>query len=617
MPLSLLFLVACNLDGPEKPELPRDIDPDRVDAEPVTLARLDGAELSDPCQAALALAPAWIQPDLELAFRRLEADVREDYAALLTNLDDPWLADELAFTIAHTSTEVLADEEFDPALLLENVEMLPVADASLAYVEIVDSGEPGVDADYSTTLRYSFDVAGTTETVELPAEIYYWYVVHPRIEDERPLYIDAWDDCNQRDLECATTSDVGAFWRPFLWDGATETCPEGEYCPVLSEAMAEATTLWSTDGGGVGAVGEIASFMLQSDETLGRWFNFGAGSERSIQPNRIYGLGAGNCGEWADMTTALSRLALIPSQNSVPSSWDHTWNRFYDPYTERWVNWEPVNWWFDHAYGAPYANHVTRGDGAIVMVTADDTESWFTMEVVVTDQGGLPVDGAVVSVYSPWDDSWWWAGEQVTDQTGTARFELTAGQEFAFRVDSEAGDYPSSRRTVASGPSGAEAGALESFAVTTEGSLPTPTPRAAVEVGETNATLSLSAEGLEGRVIGVSEVYDEDSYTIEDAAPPVRWFVTDADGYEAWQAGEETPSYAEGLLGVDTGAALDVSEGRVLVVVNEDALNTAALGTISVDLTGDNETSATWSDTLVLAPGDHRAFELGGGGRTQ
>lgn len=616
MSLILFALFACD-PGSTDPFRPAGVDLDRVDDTPVSLLRLDGAELSTLSQQALALAPTWIQPDLELAFRRVDADVREGLAGLIVDLDEPHLTDELAFSIAHLSPEVLADEEFDPAILVENVQMIYAVDGSLAYADLIESGEPGENADYSTTVRYQMDVAGLTETFDLPAEIYYWYVVHPRIEDEHPLYIAAWETCGERDLECATTADLGDFWRTWLWEDAAETCPEGEFCPTLASSITEATTLWSTDGGGVGAVGEIAGFMLSSDETLGRWLNFGAGSERSIQPNRIYGLGAGNCGEWSDMTTALSRLALIPNQNIAPSSWDHTWNRFYDPSSGTWVNWEPVNWWFDHDYGAPYANHGTRGDGAIFMVTADDTDNWFTMEVVVSDEAGLPVDGATVSVYSPYGSSWWWGGEQLTDSTGTARFELTAEQSFAFRVDSEAGDYPD-RTSIVEGSTGIVAGETDSFTVTINGSMDAPVVRTATEAdAATNATLSITGSDLEGRIIGDSHVYGDDTYTIEDIAPPVRWFVTTSEGYEGWKEGAETLMFAEGLLGDLASVDLDVSAGRVLVIVNEDALSTAALGSLAVDLTASNGSAESWSGPLVLPPGDSRAFELSGGPRAE
>jgi len=585
------------------------------EAAPLTLTSLDDA-LSPLVQQAIAAAPRWLRPDLELSFRRVGADKAEELAELVVDLDDPWLTDELCFSVAHLSPEVLADDDFDSQLLVENVDWIRDIDPDLAYVDVVDTGEPGVDDDYSSTVRYTVEVGGELQTVDLPSDVYYWYIVHPRIEDERPLYIDAWSECHRRGLECATTSDEGAFWRSYLWEGAANECPDGEWCPVLKDSMTDATYLWSDAGGGVGAVGAIASFMLSSDPTLGRWFNFGAGSERSIQPNRIYGLGAGNCGEWADMTTALSRIALIPNYNIAPSSWDHTWNAFYDPESARWVRWEPVNWWFDHDYGAPYANHATRGDARVLMVTDDDTTSWFTMQVVVTDQGGAPIDGALVSVWSPYDSYWWYAGEQATDATGTASFPLTAGQQFAYRVDSPIGGYPASSSQITTGSDGIASGETDVIDATIDAALPSPTARVAMDPdAEPNATLSLSGQLDAGRIIAESLVYDPDTFTVETNPPTVRWFVTTADGYAGWLEGAETPVLAEGTLGEDATLELDTREDRVLVISNEDSLSTAAFGSFSATLTPlDDGDAATQAQDLVLPPGEHTAILLSGGG---
>ena len=74
------------------------------------------------------------------------------------------------------------------------------------------------------------------------------------------------------------------FWREFLWEAARDTCPVEGFCPTLDETLPNATFLW--DGGGEGAIGDIARFMLSRDEDGTRWLRFGAEGERSIQPTR-------------------------------------------------------------------------------------------------------------------------------------------------------------------------------------------------------------------------------------------------------------------------------------------------------------------------------------------
>ena len=44
-----------------------------------------------------------------------------------------------------------------------------------------------------------------------------------------------------------------------------------------------------------------------------------------------------------------------------------------------------------------------------------------------------------------------------------------------------------------------------------------------------------------------------------------------------------------------------------------DVIETAALGTASLQVEADDLDPVSWSGSLVLLPGDHRAFSLGGG----
>ena len=353
------------------------------------------SHLTELAADAVAVSPAWVRDDLTLAFLRLDDDLANELAAVLLDIDEPWLIDEVAFSIAHISPEAMASSWFFPQMLVENARYVYEVDPSLAYVDLVETGEAGVDDDWSTTTAYQMADGDAIVELEIPAESYYWYVVHPRIEDESTWYIHAWTECTVRGLECPQQPEDGFWWRSFLWDQAAEYCPEDEYCPVLADVLPEVDVMWSSDGGGTGAIGAVANFMKRSSEEGDRWLVFGAGSERSIQPVRIYGLGRGNCGEWADMTTALARTALIPNVNTTPSSWDHTWNDFYDPLSDRWVAWEPVNGWFDHGYGAPFANHSTRGDARVMHVTDRYTDT-YTLELRVIDRRGEPVDGASV-----------------------------------------------------------------------------------------------------------------------------------------------------------------------------------------------------------------------------
>jgi hypothetical protein len=297
---------------------------------------------------ALAAAPAWLRDDLVVNLGQLDVDLQDELAALILDLDDPYLTDEVAFAVAHTSPEVLRYNWFFPEILVRNAELVYQFDASLDYVELLDRGEPGVDDDYDTTATYRVEEEdGTVVEKTIERDLYYWYVVHPRLEDELPEYLDAWRSDNP------ATPEDGLFWREFLWDKAAEECPDdGRACPLLVDALAGVDTLWKNKAetrDDNGAIGELIQYVWDA-------IDFGAGEERPVQPSRIYTVGRGNCGEHADLTCAAARTGLIPCRNVGARANDHTWDEFWD---DRWVAWEPIGTHVDYFgyYGGPNADY--------------------------------------------------------------------------------------------------------------------------------------------------------------------------------------------------------------------------------------------------------------------
>lgn len=582
----LLLLLAC-APAPD-PGKTDPIDTTPV-ADPVPAFTPLDAGLGATSDAALARTPGWLRADLALALAGVGADRRDELAGLLVDLDDPALLDEVAFSIAHLSPGVLKADNFYPQLLVENARGLYEADPLLDYVELVEIGDPEVDADWYTTTRYRVEVDGKVQETESDPELYYWFVVHPRIEDENPWYVDAWAECTRSGLECASTPEEGWFWRDFLWEGAEEGCPEGEVCPVVPDYLTGLDTLWGA-ADGVDAVHAVAGMMLASPDEGGRWFNFGAYGERSIQPARIYVLGRGNCGEWADMTTAISRTALIPNVNVTPSSWDHTWNAVW---VERWIAWEPVNWWFDHPYGSGYVTWATRGDASMWYQTEQYTSTTATLDVHVVDKHGAPVDGASVVLWSPYDTSFWYAGELVTDAEGRASFTVGADKEFAFLVTSDLGDYPAGGDSIDYATHGIAAGAAETVEVELSGTMPSRPEATPVEAG---GDVPLQVDVVaEGRLSGKSYRLGDRS-SQPTAAPPLDVWVLDEDGWDAFRAGEAFEAYTGNL---------DPAGSYVVVVANLAGTSVSAVGTVSMRF-GD----ASWSGTLALPPGEHLAWRL-------
>jgi hypothetical protein len=283
---------------------------------------------------AVALAPAWLVADLRANLVGLGAPLQDELAALMTEIEDPRALDEVAFTIAHMSPEHLAHQDFRSQIIVDNVTALFAIDEAVAYADIVDFdvGHGGGTTDgYFSTITYRTMADGeNVEQLTMAKEFYYWYVMFPVIEDERATYI-------VPDTGQPGEPPTGRFWRDYLfWEA------DDGYQP-LSTYLTGQDVLWkgtAYDKDDNGAVGNVIQWV--QDVMV-----FGSGSERPVQPVRIYAKHLGRCGEHSDITSAAARAALIPNVNLAAWANDHVWNEFYD---DRWVQWEPVNTYVEHNY---------------------------------------------------------------------------------------------------------------------------------------------------------------------------------------------------------------------------------------------------------------------------
>jgi hypothetical protein len=566
---------------------------------------------------AVDLAPLWLERDLAIALRQQEAERADELASEVVDLDDPRLIDEVAFTIAHNSPETLANEDFYPELLGLNARLIYEHEPELDYVTLVEEGEAGVDEDFHTTATYTIGAAESPSEFTVDRDVYYWYVVHPTLEDENPWFIDTWTPCTLPTLECPAAPGIGWFWREWLWDAAADNCYDVGLCPVVSDWVTGIASIWDGVAGGeaTGAVREIISYMHSEPEDGFHWLVFGASGERSIQPNRIYGLGRGNCGEWADMTSAIARTALIPTINATPASWDHTWNSFWDG--ERWVEWEPVNTWLDHAYNAPFSNYGSRGDGFILLQTEDYTDQTFTMQVEVLDSEGDPVPGAAVSVWSPWVidevEYWAYAGEAPTDFDGIAEFPLVAEQQFAVRIETPIGNLPEADNTITYASEGVPVGETDLQSYTMGVAQPV---LPVTEVGfdeEPNGILHIGLTDQDGRLLTRGMRFGK-TYSTGSEHPALELLLVDEENYELYVAGEP---FEAAWIGDGSDVDLDVPVWRdwYLIVSNAGNISAAAIGELSLELepTADDP---YWTETLTveeiyeILPMSHLVFKI-------
>jgi hypothetical protein len=408
----------------------------RFDSEQLSLeAAILPYTLTEAARTAIAHAPAWLRMDLENNFRRLSAVAQDRYAALLEGVTDPRLLDEVAFQVAHLSYSILYDPNWDEQLIVTNAALMYQIDPELAYVEIVDYDLGGGDF-YSTT-RYRTIVAGDTTQVEIPREMYYWWIVMPKLSDEKPLM---------------DGTVYNTFWREYLF------YEHDAGYPLLQDVMRPITVLWDGLRHDWPGGRPFTDTMLAVD-VVGNWCSetvpLPASGNRPIQPNQIAHEHNGNCGELQDLLCAAARTCLIPTVCTMDILEDHVW-------CETWLDaWHPyqvdLGGGTTHIANPGIAYDVDHGGGkddSCIWDWRNDGFTWdaiatysqtCTLTVAIADPGGVPVDNAHVLIasefyYAPYDLYYGTWGE--TGQDGTIRFILGDNQNYYVRVISSLGVYP-------------------------------------------------------------------------------------------------------------------------------------------------------------------------------
>ncbi len=399
--------------------------------------------LSSAAQSAVLRSPKWLRADLALTLSSLPA-AKQDLLAAVINDAPELMIDEIAFSIAHSSAAFLRSSFCHPQMFRENAELIYAHDALLPYVEIVEHGAVA-DGDFHSTVRYwRVDKDSNRVQVEAPRDIYYWYIVHPKLTDEISAYVDP----NLPDGASAIKPPPqGKFWRDYLFT-VTEPVPDttGVDFPVLREAVKDCEVLWADRGTEKQAVLQIGKWIRDVLE-------FGSKTERPHQPVRIYKLHLGRCGEHGDVTAAAARACLIPCREVSAISSDHVWNEFWD---EQWWQWEPVNnsqknpLVYSEGWGKKFGSvFARRSDGVLSPVTDVYAKETCTLEIQCKDAAGAPVDGAMVLVAMRVDQSIYIDTFGATDAEGVARFILGKGNDYYARFDSpNAGAFPAQSNQV-------------------------------------------------------------------------------------------------------------------------------------------------------------------------
>jgi len=390
---------------------------------------------------AIEKSPVWLRPDLENVLSQLSETNQQIWADLINDAVDPYI-DEIAFSIAHSSVIYLSSEFSYPELFVENAVLIYSTDEDLSYVEIIDYGSSSArDENYYSTTRYQkINENEELVEVEVPREIYYMYIVFPKITDEIPTYIDPnIVESNSTHQNNIVDPPTGVFWRNYFYNHN-----DVDY-PLLKDALMQCTTAWDGSLETDNAIGAVNDWVRESLE-------FTSNAERPHQPVRIYKKHIGRCGEHADFTAAACRTALMPGTSILAISGDHTWNEFWE---ERWIAWEPINNMidnpliFENSWGWSFGSvFEIRSDGLLTPVTATYSEGSSTIIIYVLDINGNPVDGARIKLAVGSGASIYYDNFGYTDNEGKYTFIVGEGRTYYARVDSDIGSEPSNPNSV-------------------------------------------------------------------------------------------------------------------------------------------------------------------------
>jgi hypothetical protein len=339
--------------------------------------------LNNKILLSIAKSPNWIQRELTRQFKAINDS--EEYAILLLNASKR-ITDELAFSIACSPLGTVPPVQ----VVEDNIVTLQKIDNWIEYADIKDYKHNS--GDYYSTVQYKVLENGTEKLFEYPKDIYYWYVVHPKISHETCKYI------------------YETFWRDYYF------YHNDIGYPLLMEKIARIDFLWDCESyfqhknrSWKWSMDNHPTAIEAISYWVGKTVPVQAIGTRPGQPNEIAHEHNGWCGELQRIAAAAQRTALIPSIGAYNVGEDHVWREYYE---RGWH--ENDNWWSDgggavdkpdvYEYGwgkNMSAVYAMKGDSSIYDVTSRyiHPEDRYTIQFVVTDNYLQPIDGVKVTVF--------------------------------------------------------------------------------------------------------------------------------------------------------------------------------------------------------------------------
>ena len=517
------------------------------------LELISPCNLSDKANQALAKSPKWIRPELQMTLSKLSIEKQNTFADLILNANDP-IIDEIAFSIAYTPSTFLNSRFCFPQLFVENAEEIYAHDQDLKYVDIVNYGDSQTDENYYSTVKYwKFDSVRGKIQVEVPKFIYYMYIVHPKITDEMPTYINP--NIIETDFQGYHVNNIaapptGVFWRDYIYNH-TEPIPDttGLMFPILKDSVSVCDVIWD----------DTNTNNDQALRAISKWvrdvMDFTSKQERPHQPVRIYDLHIGRCGEHQDLTAAAARACLIPCRGIVAYSIDHVWNEFWD---EGWWEWEPVN----NAYRKQLA-YITWGTmgtvaarqscGVVEPVTDVYNDYHNSVyKIYAYDASNKVIDGAKIKIYKNIIRD----GQEyiifdtygVTDDNGLCSFVLGKNNKYYLQLESSLGNNPPESNKVIQFVNNSGEGQVITYHIKAPNSRNDFLFNNVSLPEDNNQDLALKVHfNYQGGAINwnlfINDVGGCSTYCNVDTVEPVKLYICDKDNYNKYVTGEMFNAY--------------------------------------------------------------------------
>lgn len=506
--------------------------------------------LTEQARDALESAPQWMRLQLIDNFRRLNANKQNEYAGIINNSNKN-VRDEIAFQVANLAPLTL--KRMEPRLIEENANFIYIIEPDLKYVELVEYDD---EENWYTTTRYRVLKDGDSVWVEIPKDIYYWWIVMPKLSDEQPSM---------------NSSVYNEFWREHIYNNS-----EPDY-PKLKDVLKDVKLLWDCQPHRWKNSEKKDSLdqeilikypfgdSLFAVQAIGRWvahtIPINAISPRPIQPNQILHDNDGNCGELQDLLNAGARTALIPVLSVGSHPGDHVWNELY---------WDGEWWYYQVSWrcGPTDLNQSVeykkkglitawRGDGYRYMVNEHyNPVCKFTFSVLDANQ--RPVDGAQIMLFcasyrDTHADEFFIGSWGYTDENGQLTVQLGTDINYGFRADWAAGHDPQENNRIYAiryNTNGfREGGHLTATMSQGGGNMPPPIPVSQISASG-NSSYSLDINYQVPQRINYGKGYWEGDWPYDDFdwsdfrdGGHVDFFICDTDNYLKYTSGQAFEAY--------------------------------------------------------------------------